>query len=65
MPRLPGRRGTGERARAGGPADRMPPVAGGTPACGWLPRVGAVAATFAGWVLVLVLLDAYLPGAAG
>ncbi|MER5874230.1 hypothetical protein [Streptomyces sp. NPDC002044] len=29
------------------------------------PRVGAVAATLAGWVLVLVLLDAYLPGAAG
>ncbi|MFD3782121.1 helix-turn-helix domain-containing protein [Streptomyces sp. NPDC058612] len=52
-------------APAQGAADRMPPVAGGTPACGWLPRVGAVAATLAGWVLVLVLLDAYLPGAAG
>lgn len=54
-----------QRVPAAAAADWALPVGAGAPASGWLPRVGAVATTLAAWVLVLVLLDAYLPGAAG
>ncbi|MCX4782849.1 helix-turn-helix domain-containing protein [Streptomyces sp. NBC_01264] len=35
------------------------------PHAGWAPRVGAVAVALGGWVLMLVLLDTWLPGWAG
>lgn len=54
-----------QRTPAAAAAERALPVGVGVPASGLLPRVGAVATTLAAWVLVLVLLDAYLPGAAG
>lgn len=35
------------------------------PVGGWLPRAGVAVVVVSGWVLMLVLLDAYLPGWAG